>query len=50
MTDRRDPIEEMIQVIQERMEALKVERVTDLPPEEKERLVEMLRETLQRKP
>lgn len=49
MTDRRDPIEDVIQLIQERMEAHGVQRVTELPQEEKERLVEMLREALQRK-
>jgi hypothetical protein len=48
MNGRRDTIEDIIRLIQERMEAAGVRRVTDLPRAEQEQLVELLRQTLQR--
>ncbi len=45
---RRDHIEDVIKAIQEQMEAAGVQRVTELPPEEREKLVTSLRDLLEK--
>jgi hypothetical protein len=45
---RRDSIEDVIRLIQERMEAAGVRKVTDLPPAERETLVDALKQILQK--
>ncbi|MCS6802454.1 MAG: hypothetical protein RMM58_13615 [Chloroflexota bacterium] len=48
MNGRRDQIEEIIRLIQERMEAAGVRRVTDLPRSDQEELVRLLQAALQK--
>ncbi|GIW07227.1 MAG: hypothetical protein KatS3mg060_2032 [Dehalococcoidia bacterium] len=48
MNGRRDQIEDVIKLIQERMEAAGVRRVTELPRSEQEELVKLLQEALQK--
>ncbi|MCS7002343.1 MAG: hypothetical protein NZ518_05785 [Dehalococcoidia bacterium] len=48
MTFRRDNIEEAIRLVQERIDAHQVKRVTDLPEHAKEELVKALAALLDR--
>ncbi|MFN8532148.1 MAG: hypothetical protein U0556_01200 [Dehalococcoidia bacterium] len=48
MNGRRDNVEDVIKLIQERMEAAGVRRVTELPRLEQEELVKLLQQALQK--
>lgn len=45
---QRDTIEEVVRSIQAKMEQANVERVTELPEEEQERLIAELRQAIQK--